>query len=89
MPVICNLHTIIKEPDPGQAFIIQEISRLSDRLLAMSHKARELLMDIYNVPGDKITFKPLKMDICPSSEMQDGIHEGAKRPILINNPLRP
>jgi len=58
MPVICNLHTVIKEPTHGQAFIIQEISRLSDRLLVMSHKAKELLMDIYNVPGDKITFIP-------------------------------
>ncbi|MDY7037572.1 MAG: glycosyltransferase family 4 protein [Thermodesulfobacteriota bacterium] len=58
MPVITNLHTVIKEPTRGQKVIINEISRCSDKLLVMSHKAKELLLNAYNVSGDKITFIP-------------------------------
>ena len=58
MPVITNLHTVIREPTHTQTVIIKEISRFSDRLLVMSHKAKKLLVRIYGVPEDKISFIP-------------------------------
>ena len=58
MPVITNLHTVVREPTHGQKVVIKEIARFSDRLLVMSHKAKELLVHIYGVAGDKISFIP-------------------------------
>ena len=58
MPVITNLHTVVREPTHGQKVIIKKIALFSDRLLVMSHKAKELLVHIYDVSGDKISFIP-------------------------------
>ena len=58
MPVITNLHTVVREPTNGQKVIIKEIVRFSDRLLVMSHKAKELLVYIYGVPEEMVSFIP-------------------------------
>lgn len=68
MPVITNLHTVLIEPSPGQKFVIQEIARLSDHLLVMSHKAIDILLDIYSIPEDKISFVPHGIPDVPFGE---------------------
>ena len=54
MPVVTTLHTVLAVPDPGQKATIQEIARLSDRVVVMSNKAVELLSTVYGVPRSKI-----------------------------------
>ncbi len=58
MPVVTTLHTVLKQPSPGQRKIIEELSRLSDRLVVMSHKASQILQDVYAVPEPKIEMIP-------------------------------
>ena len=54
MPVVTTLHTVLTEPKQGQRSVIEEISRISDRLVVMSHKARNILHEVYGVPEEKI-----------------------------------
>jgi len=56
MPVVSTLHTILCQPNPVQRAILEEICRLSDRVVVMSQKARQLLEAIYGVPPQKIVF---------------------------------
>lgn len=58
MPIVTTLHTILREPDPYQRQVLEEIARLSDRLVVMSERGSEFLQDIYHVPADKIDIIP-------------------------------
>ncbi len=58
MPVITTLHTILREPNPDQRLVMQEIAALSDRLIVMSQLSSQFLQEIYKVPGDKIDLVP-------------------------------
>lgn len=58
MPVVTTLHTILKNPDPDQLLVLQEVAALSDRLVVMSKMGETFLKEIYNVSGDKIDLIP-------------------------------
>jgi glycosyltransferase involved in cell wall biosynthesis len=54
MPVVTTLHTILRDPDPDQRRVLQEIAALSDRVITMSHRGAEFLRDVYQVAPEKI-----------------------------------
>lgn len=54
MPVVTTLHTVLKNPDSGQKKTLQEIGRISGRLVVMSNKAYTLLHEVYGIPEEKI-----------------------------------
>ena len=56
MPVVTTLHTVLKDPAPEYRDIMCKLSNLSDKLVVMSHKAKDFLEDIYGVPREKIAF---------------------------------
>lgn len=56
MPVVTTLHTVLKDPTPGQLDTLRKLADLSDRLVVLSHTAGQFLTDIYGVPEDKIDF---------------------------------
>lgn len=58
MPIVTTLHTILKEPNADQKYVMEEISALSDRLVIMSLRGREYLTTVYNIPADKIDLIP-------------------------------
>jgi glycosyltransferase involved in cell wall biosynthesis len=58
MPLVTTLHTVLREPDRNQRAVLDEISRLSDRLVVMSEHARHLLCEVYGVPAWKIDLVP-------------------------------
>ncbi|MGA8089759.1 MAG: glycosyltransferase family 4 protein [Terracidiphilus sp.] len=58
MPLVTTLHTVLREPDPNQRIVLEEIAQLSDRLVVMSELAAQLLRDVYAVPGGKIDVIP-------------------------------
>ncbi len=58
MPVVTTLHTILREPDPDQRRVLEEIVSLSDRVVVMSKRGVEFLGSIYHVPGGKIDLIP-------------------------------
>jgi glycosyltransferase involved in cell wall biosynthesis len=55
-PIVTTLHTVLREPDEDQRRVLMEVARLSDRLVVMSHRGKEFLTDIYEVPEEKIDF---------------------------------
>jgi len=55
-PLISILHTVLKRPSYLQRIIIQEIARVSSKVVVMGKCAVKFLTDIYNVPADKISF---------------------------------
>jgi glycosyltransferase involved in cell wall biosynthesis len=58
MPLVTTLHTVLREPDPNQRAVLEQIADLSDRLIVMSEHAASLLRDVYGVPGGKIDLIP-------------------------------
>jgi len=55
-PLITILHTVLKKPSYLQKVIIQEIARISSKVVVMGKCAVKFLTDIYNVPLEKISF---------------------------------
>ena len=58
MPLVTTLHTVLREPNADQRIVLEEIARLSDRLVVMSELAAQLLRDLYAVPAEKIDVIP-------------------------------
>ena len=54
MPVVTTFHTILKTPDQDQLVVLKSIADLSARVVCMSEKGREFLINIYDIPADKI-----------------------------------
>lgn len=58
MPIVTTLHTILGEPDSMQRRAMNEIVRLSRRLVVMSAHGAALLHKVHNVPENKIDVIP-------------------------------
>ncbi|MBN1418422.1 MAG: glycosyltransferase family 4 protein [Planctomycetes bacterium] len=53
-PVVTTLHTVLREPSPGQREVLQRIARLSTFVVVMAERAARMLEEIYGVPPAKI-----------------------------------
>ncbi len=58
MPIITTLHTILSDPSSHQREVFEEIAHLSDRLVVMSQRSVDLLLQKYGVPEAKISLIP-------------------------------
>src|SRR6476661_2122146 len=58
MPVVTTLHTVLREPNPDQLMVMEEIAELSDRLIVMSQLSSQFLQEIFKVPVSKIDMVP-------------------------------
>jgi len=58
MPLVTTLHTVLREPSANQRTVLEEIARLSDRLVVMSELAAAFLREVYAVPSEKIDIIP-------------------------------
>jgi glycosyltransferase involved in cell wall biosynthesis len=58
MPLVTTLHTVLREPDPCQLRVMEEIADLSDRLIVMSQLSSQFLQEIFKVPSSKIDMVP-------------------------------
>lgn len=56
IPLIVTLHTIVKTPTYNEKMVLQEICKMANKIVVMSHKAIEFLIEIYNVQKEKIVF---------------------------------
>ena len=57
-PLVTTFHTVLKDPGDDQRQVLNEIARLSDRLVVMSDLAASFLRDIYGVPAAKVAMIP-------------------------------
>ena len=53
-PIVTTLHTVLRNPDRQQEQVMQELIRLSSRLVVMTRYTRELLIERYAAPPDKV-----------------------------------
>ena len=58
MPVVTTLHTILRDPTREQKLMLQEVIKLSARVVSMAEKGVAFLCDIYGTPADKIDLIP-------------------------------
>jgi glycosyltransferase involved in cell wall biosynthesis len=58
MPIVTTLHTVLREPDPDQRMVMNEIASLSDRMIVMSQNSAEILQEVFHVPEHKIDLIP-------------------------------
>lgn len=58
MPVITNLHTVLENPTEGQRKVMKGLAKYSDRLLVMSKKAFDILVNVYDIDREMISFIP-------------------------------
>ncbi|HSH51354.1 MAG TPA: glycosyltransferase family 4 protein, partial [Bacteroidales bacterium] len=54
IPLIVTLHTVLKTPSYNEKAVLQEICKMANKVVVMSHKAIEFLVNIYDVPAGKI-----------------------------------
>lgn len=53
-PIVTTFHTVLRTPDQQQEQVMLELIRLSSRLVVMTRHTRQLLMDRYSAPAEKI-----------------------------------
>lgn len=58
MPIVTTLHTVLSEPDPSQRLVLEELGRLSERLIVMSESGAELLKRVHGIRADQIDLIP-------------------------------
>ena len=58
MPIVTTLHTVLGKPDSMQSRAMNEITRLSKRLVVMSAHGAVLLHNVHGVPEHKIDTIP-------------------------------
>ncbi|MEQ1933910.1 MAG: glycosyltransferase family 4 protein, partial [Fimbriimonadaceae bacterium] len=58
MPIVTTLHTVLQKPSFAQKEVLDELLQLSERVVVMSRKAVGFLMEIHDVPVEKIDLIP-------------------------------
>jgi glycosyltransferase involved in cell wall biosynthesis len=58
MPIVTTLHTVLSAPSPAQHAVMEELGRLSDRLVVMSAVGRDLLTAVYGCDATRIDVVP-------------------------------
>jgi glycosyltransferase involved in cell wall biosynthesis len=90
MPIVTTLHTILSEPDALQRASMDELARLSERLVVMSEHGAELLRGVHGVPSRKIDLIPHGIPSVPfASHNRDRLGVGGKRVLLTFGLLAP
>lgn len=56
IPLLVTLHTILKTPSYNEKAVLQAICKIANKIVVMSHKAIEFLVNIYEVSEEKIAF---------------------------------
>ena len=67
MPIVTTLHTVLPDPSPSQRAVMDELTRLSERVVVMSTHGARLLQDVHQVPKSKIDLIPHGIPGVPSS----------------------
>lgn len=58
MPIVTTLHTLLIDPSESQRRTMDEVVRLSDRVVTMTEKGQQILREVYGVPAEKIDLIP-------------------------------
>src|ERR1700687_5882760 len=92
MPFVPTLHTVLRDPDPDQRAVMDEIAILSDRLIVMSQQSADILQETFLVPSDKIDLIPHGIPDLPFTDpnfYKDGFGTEGKDVLLTFGLLSP
>src|SRR6202163_4129073 len=92
MPFATTLHTVLREPNPDQRRVMEEIATLSDRLIVMSQQSADILQEVFDVPADKIDLIPHGIPDLPFTDpsfYKDGFGTEGKEVLLTFGLLSP
>jgi glycosyltransferase involved in cell wall biosynthesis len=92
MPVATTLHTVLRDPNPDQRAVMEEIAALSDRIIVMSRHSAEILQEVFDVPIDKIDLIPHGIPDLPFTDpnfYKDGFGTEGKDVLLTFGLLSP
>lgn len=57
-PVVSTLHTILDDPSTHQREVLEKVCAKSTEVVVLANKGKDLLKEVYDVPGDKVTMIP-------------------------------
>ena len=90
MPIVSTLHTILAEPNPLQRAAMDELTRLSERLVVMSEHGASLLTSVHGVDPRKIDLIPHGIpSVASASRSKDQLGVEGKAVILTFGLLSP
>jgi len=90
MPIVSTLHTILAEPNPFQRETMDELTRLSERLVVMSEHGASLLSSVHGVDPHKIDLIPHGIpNVASTSRSKDQLGVEGKSVILTFGLLSP
>jgi glycosyltransferase involved in cell wall biosynthesis len=90
MPIVTTLHTILSEPNAAQRAVMDELTRLSERLVVMSAHGAQLLHEVHGVPTSKIDLIPHGIPAVPfDTSSKDRLGVEGKSVILTFGLLSP
>ncbi|HEY6765884.1 MAG TPA: glycosyltransferase family 4 protein, partial [Candidatus Sulfotelmatobacter sp.] len=92
MPFATTLHTVLREPNPDQRRVMEEIATLSDRLIVMSQQSADILQKVFRVPSEKIDLIPHGIPDLPFTDpsfYKDGFGTEGKKVLLTFGLLSP
>jgi glycosyltransferase involved in cell wall biosynthesis len=92
MPFATTLHTVLRDPNPDQREVMEEIAILSDRMIVMSQHSAEILREVFHVPIDKIDLIPHGIPDLPFTDpsfYKDGFGTEGKDVLLTFGLLSP
>jgi glycosyltransferase involved in cell wall biosynthesis len=90
MPVVTTLHTLLAEPDAAQRAVMDEITRLSERIVVMSAHGAEIARRVHGVPDAKIDHIPHGIPQVPlERDSKDRLGVECRRVILTFGLLSP
>jgi len=92
MPVATTLHTVLRDPNPDQRAVMEEIATLSDRLIVMSQHSSDILQEVFKVSTDKIDLIPHGIPDLPFTDpnfYKDGFGTEGKDVLLTFGLLSP
>ena len=92
MPFATTLHTVLRDPNPDQLAVMEEIATLSDRLIVMSQQSSDILQEVFHVPTEKIDLIPHGIPDLPFTDpsfYKDGFGTEGKEVLLTFGLLSP
>jgi glycosyltransferase involved in cell wall biosynthesis len=92
MPFTTTFHTVLREPNPDQRAVMEEIATLSDRLIVMSQHSADILQEAFHVPIAKIDLIPHGIPDLPFTDptfYKDGFGTEGKNVLLTFGLLSP
>lgn len=57
-PVVTAFHTVLDQPDPDQSRVVAALLRRSARVIVMAERGRQILLERYNAPPEKVVVIP-------------------------------